>query len=101
MAKITVIKHDGELAPYELKKIHRSIGKAFIETRGRNELKKSVPNIKTIVARIDRKINIYYTLSNAKSSEIQDIVIKELMKSKFKDVAMVYMKFGITKELNK
>lgn len=85
-----VIKRDGRKVSYDVERIITAIIKAFKETRkdfieNRSQYEKDIKHIVFYVEEDLKGKNIYTV------EEIQDIVERTLMKSKYKDVAKAYI----------
>lgn len=85
-----VIKRDGRKVSYDVERIITAIIKAFKETRkdfieNRSQYEKDIKHIVFYVEEDLKRKNIYTV------EEIQDVVERTLMKSKYKDVAKAYI----------
>lgn len=85
-----VIKRDGRKVSYDVERIITAIIKAFKETRkdfieNRSQYEKDIKHIVFYVEEDLKGKNIYTV------EEIQDVVERTLMKSKYKDVAKAYI----------
>lgn len=85
-----VIKRDGRKVSYDVERIITAIIKAFKETRkdfieNRSQYEKDIKHIVFYVEEGLKRKNIYTV------EEIQDVVERTLMKSKYKDVAKAYI----------
>lgn len=85
-----VIKRDGRKVSYDVERIITAIIKAFKETRkdfieNRSQYEKDIKHIVFYVEENLKKKKIYTV------EEIQDVVERTLMKSKYKDVAKAYI----------
>lgn len=85
-----VIKRDGRKVSYDVERIITAIIKAFKETRkdfieNRSQYEKDINHIVFYVEENLKKKKIYTV------EEIQDVVERTLMKSKYKDVAKAYI----------
>lgn len=85
-----VIKRDGRKVSYDVERIITAIIKAFKETRkdfieNRSQYEKDIKHIVFYVEEDLKEKNIYTV------EEIQDVVERTLMKSKYKDVAKAYI----------
>lgn len=88
--KKQVIKRDGRKVDYDVNRIIVAIIKAFKETRkdfieNRSQYEKDINHIVFYVEEGLKRKNIYTV------EEIQDVVERTLMKSKYKDVAKAYI----------
>lgn len=81
-----VIKRDGSEVDFQGEKIHNAILKAFID-KGYNidsTIDDFVKKIESDVETLNKTLNV---------EEIQDIIVKKLMASKYKDVASAYVEY--------
>ena len=87
-----VIKRDGSEVDFQGEKIHNAILKAFIDKGYDINL-----SVEEFVKKIEGEIEALNKMLNVE--EIQDIIVKKLMASKYKDVAEAYVEYRALHEM--
>lgn len=89
---MNVIKRNGEIVPFNKKKIEIAVGKAFLEVEGKS-------NDIYCEKIADELEKIYSTSEKVSVEEIQDAVEKCLIAYGFQDVAVAYIKYRYRRQL--
>ena len=103
MVVLIVIEHNGARVEKTKDDIEKVIQRAFIKRGGNTYWEESKLTLPNIIAKIWRKVVLLATF-NSDYKEIredlfEEVVMVELMNSRFKDVALVYIKEQMRKEI--
>lgn len=105
MVVLIVIEYNGARVEKTKDDIEKVIQRTFIKRGGNTYWEESKLGLPNIIAKIWRKVVLLATFnSDSDSKEIredlfEEVVMVELMNSRFKDVALVYIKEQMRKEI--